>query len=144
MAKLGHQLIFLRSYVQPFLFKTNVEKSQKYKIKIKHFSFSFFHFANRSIFIQYVPNFICLFQLYSLYSGAWSPGPSLPFPLYEGRAHQTEDTFLVLGGYDHTFYHWSALELDLGEGEWRLREETMGTRRGRFFMTEVDRDKFCD
>ena len=78
-------------------------------------------------------------------SRTWMEGPALPQENGLGAVMQTEDSFLIIGGYTlnaarDVIYYDSILEFDPTAEEWMVRSGTLEVSRSDFFMISVDKN----
>ena len=83
-------------------------------------------------------------QIFDLETRQWSEGPPLPSPLKYGLSVPYGNSFLVVGGRNEqntdvgTVYQFDPINLS-----WIIRPEALALPRSYFFMTSVDKERFC-
>ena len=84
-------------------------------------------------------------QIFNVETREWSEGPELPDTLKYGEAVPYGDTFLILGGQNLDSYDvGTILEFDPLSMAWITRSEVLSLPRSFFFVTPVEKERFCD
>ena len=73
----------------------------------------------------------------------WTEGPELPYNVTRATVVPTEDSFLLVGGYNVDPFD-TILEFDPINMAWFLREETLAIGRHGFWVIDVDEERFCE
>ena len=93
-------------------------------------------------------NYLDRVQVLDVATGVWSVGPTLPFQVYTGTAVQTEDSFLLIGGFNGNGigddYLDTVLEFDPIDMSWIIRGETLPMPRRGHFIMDLDKNSVCE